>query len=37
MKFGERMVKVETKVNMIEKQLWVLIVVVLASMGYQVW
>ncbi len=37
MKFGERMVKVETKINMIEKQLWVLIAVVLASMGVQIW
>ena len=37
MKFGERMVKVETKLKMVEKQLWLLIAIVLASMGVQVW
>lgn len=36
MKFGERMVKVETKLKMIEKQVWFLIAIVLANMGYQV-
>lgn len=35
MKFGERMVKIETKIKMIEKQLWVLIAMVLANMGVQ--
>ena len=33
MKFGERMVVVETKVKLIEKQMYILIAVVLASMG----
>ncbi|KKM18666.1 hypothetical protein LCGC14_1663360 [marine sediment metagenome] len=35
MKFGERMVVVETKVKLIEKQMYVVIAIVLAQMGVQ--
>ena len=35
MKFGERMVVVETKLKIIEKQMYFVIAVVLAQMGVQ--
>ncbi len=36
MKFGDRMLVVETKLKIMEKQLWVLIVIVLGQIGIQV-
>ena len=36
MKFGDRMVVVETKLKMMEKQLWILIIIVLGQIGVQV-
>ena len=35
MKFGDRMVVVETKLKLIEKQMYFVIAVVLAQMGVQ--
>ena len=35
MKFGERMIVVETKLKLIEKQMYVVIAIVLAQMGVQ--
>ncbi len=37
MKFGERMVKVETDVRDLKRVVWFLVIVVLANMGVQVW